>query len=307
MSNHRPFQSSVVDLIEKENSSLRMDIQRGDCLEVLPRLKPASVHLVVTDPPYFLHGLDASWSKGQKNSPRSTGVVGGLPVGMRFDPRQGRALQDFMAAVGTLLLSAIKPGSFAVVFSQPRLVHRMAVGLEEAGFEIRDVYAWHFTKKAQCKAFGMDHFVDKMALCASERETIRRSMQGMKTAQLRPQFELMVFAQKPKEGTHIRNWIEHETGLMDARVLVRGQGPSTLMNFEKPDRSRRNHHLTVKPVPLLEHLIDLFSRPGQVVLDPFLGSGSTAVAARNRGRHCVGIEINPDYVELAELRLREGL
>ncbi len=56
----------------------------------------------------------------------------------------------------------MKPGAFAVFFSQPRLSHRMAIGLEDAGFEIRDLCAWHFTHRAQFKAFTMDHFVHRM-------------------------------------------------------------------------------------------------------------------------------------------------
>ena len=279
----------------------------GDCRGHLPDLEPESVHLVVTDPPYFLDGLNGDWTKGQSDSVRGTGSVGGLPIGMKFDPRQGKDLQAFMESVGGLMLPALCPGAFVVVFSQPRLAHRLAVGLEDAGYEIRDLLAWRFTRRAQFKAFSMNHFIDRMDITAVEKQQRKRQMHGRKTPQLRPQFEAMVLAQKPKIGTFVDNWLTYETGLMDATATLDGKAPSTLMTVEKPQKEPDNQHLTVKPVMLLEHLIRLFSAPGQVVLDPFLGSGSTAVAARRTGRSCVGIEINPEYIEIANRRLDERL
>lgn len=281
-----------------------INIVHGDCLEKLPDIEPESVHLVVTDPPYFLDGLDAKWRKGKADAPKGTGAVGGLPVGMKFDPEQGRRLQAFMNKCGGLMLAAMKPGAFACVFSQPRLAHRMAAGLEDAGFEIRDSLAWHFTRRAQFKAFSMDHFVDRMDIPAGQKESMKLSMKGRKTPQLRPQFEAVILAQKPREGTFVENWMAHETGLMDVSASLDGASPNTVMAVEKP--VGQNGHLTPKPAPLCEHLIRLFSKPGQLVLDPFLGSGTTAVAARRAGRSCVGIEIDGAYVRAAEERLTKA-
>ncbi len=278
-------------------------IIHGDCLNKLPELEEASIHLVVTDPPYFLDGLDADWKKGQKGAKRATGVIGGLPVGMKFDPKQGIALQAFMTEVSRLMLRVLKPGAFAVVFSQPRLAHRMAIGLEDAGFEIRDLYAWHFTRLAQFKAFSMDHFVNRMDKTDTEKEALKAQLQGRKTPQLRPQFEAMILAQKPRIGTFVENWRIHETSLIDAGATLDGSAPSTVMTVEKPRRSHFNGHLTVKPVVLVEHLIRLFSVPGQIVLDPFLGSGTTAVAAMRLGRACIGIEINSESISIANRRV----
>lgn len=281
-----------------------INLVHGDCLEKLPGIEPESVHLVVTDPPYFLDGLDAKWRKGKADAPKGTGAVGGLPVGMKFDPEQGRRLQAFIRRCGALMFAAMKPGAFAAVFSQPRLSHRMAAGLEDAGFEIRDLLAWHFTRRAQFKAFSMDHFVDRMDIPAGKKESMKLSMKGRKTPQLRPQFEAIILAQKPREGTFVENWMAHETGLMDVSERLDGAPPNTVMAVEKP--VGQNGHLTPKPVPLCEHLIRLFSKPGQLVLDPFLGSGTTAVAARRAGRSCLGIEIDGEYVRAAEERLRKA-
>ncbi len=277
----------------------------GDCLEILPRLGSESVHLVLTDPPYYLDGLDTNWRKGTEETPRGTGSVGGLPIGMKFDPKQGRELQAFMGKVGDKLMHVLTPGGFAVVCSQPRLSHRLAVGLEDAGFEIRDLYAWHYTRRAQFKAFSLNHFVDRMEVSDQEKKRLTSALQGRKTAQLRPQFEALVLAQKPKKGTLVDNWMAYKTGLIDPKATLDGKAPSTIMTVEKADKETGNDHLTVKPVLLMEHLIRLFSLPGQIVLDPFLGSGTTAVAALRTGRSCIGIDINPDYITIAESRIQK--
>ncbi len=65
----------------------------------------------------------------------------------------------------------------------------------------------------------------------------------------------------------------------------------------------RNHHATVKPVKLMAYLIILGSREGDTVLDPFLGSGTTLVAAQMLGRKGIGIELEAEYAEIAMRRL----
>ena len=97
-----------------------MNLVCGDCRSALAEIDPQTVHCVVTDPPYYLDGLDVDWRKGGESAPKGTGAVGGLPAGMKFNPRQGRNLQAFMTPVGGLILKSLKPGAFAAVFSQPR-------------------------------------------------------------------------------------------------------------------------------------------------------------------------------------------
>lgn len=61
---------------------------------------------------------------------------------------------------------------------------------------------------------------------------------------------------------------------------------------------------TKLPLQLVETLLLVSSNPGDIVLDPFMGSGTTAVAAKKHGRHFIGFEIVPDYVKLAQKRLK---
>jgi site-specific DNA-methyltransferase (adenine-specific) len=66
-----------------------------------------------------------------------------------------------------------------------------------------------------------------------------------------------------------------------------------------------DQHPTQKPTELMSHFISLHSNPGDIILDPFLGSGTTAVAAKQLGRKYIGIEIDPKYCKIAEDRLRQ--
>jgi site-specific DNA-methyltransferase (adenine-specific) len=72
----------------------------------------------------------------------------------------------------------------------------------------------------------------------------------------------------------------------------------------RKERGPGNHHPTVKPLALMEYLLTLLSTPdGGVILDPFLGSGTTALAARQLGRRCIGVELDEHYCEIAASRL----
>jgi len=80
-----------------------------------------------------------------------------------------------------------------------------------------------------------------------------------------------------------------------------------VINGERPPSAesgpRRNHHPTVKPTELMRYLCRLVTPPGGVVLDPFMGSGSTGKAALIEGFQFVGIEKNAEYIEIAKSRL----
>lgn len=66
---------------------------------------------------------------------------------------------------------------------------------------------------------------------------------------------------------------------------------------------KRQKHPTQKPIRVMRAIIEWSSKPGDIILDPFMGSGTTVVAAAELNRHYIGIELNPDYVKIAEERL----
>lgn len=100
---------------------------------------------------------------------------------------------------------------------------------------------------------------------------------------------------------------EKNEGLSDREKVTVGDGPPVAIDnaFQRGKTERQNSHPTVKPLTLMSYLITLGSRPNDVVLDPFLGSGTTALAAKQLGRKYIGIEREKEYVEIAEARLKE--
>jgi site-specific DNA-methyltransferase (adenine-specific) len=277
----------------------KMDIQNMDAFEGLKKIKDKSIDLIATDPPYFIEGMGDDWDKEKLSGNRTKNTtIASLPGGMKFDPEQGKKVQDFSYKVGQEYFRILKPGGFLISFSQARLYHRMTVGFEDCGFEIRYMLGW--TYEGQAKAFTQDHFINKMKISDEEKEKLKKNLGGRKTPQLKPMIEPMCLGQKPKEGTFIENWVKYGVGLVDVSVLWNDKFPGNLIACPKPSKEERGHkneHLTVKPIKLMEHLIKVFSKEGDLVLDPFLGSGTTAVAVLANNRRIVGFEINSEYFE----------
>ena len=98
-------------------------------------------------------------------------------------------------------------------------------------------------------------------------------------------------------------------GLEEKAKVFNGQ--SNIPSKDMKDVEKRfttlpkaNNHPTVKPIALMEYLINMVTKEGQTVLDPFAGSGTTLIAAKKLGRKYIGIELEPEYVKIAEARLR---
>ena len=278
-----------------------------NCQVGLQKLQDSSVDCIITDPPYFIDGMGSEWNdRNLQTKAKKSGIIGGLPVGMKFDRKQGIKLQEFMNPIAEELYRILRPGGFCIVFSQARLYHRMAMSFDVAGFEIRDMLAWKY--EGQAKAFSQNHFIKKdKNLSDEEKEALLQELKDMKTPQLKPQIEPMVLAQKPKIGTFVENWQEYRLGLINTKESLDGKFPGNVMEVSKQSRKQdskeRIEHLTPKPIKLISHLIRLFTRENQIILDPFLGSGSHALAALQEGRKFIGFEIEKKYFDLAQKRI----
>lgn len=283
-------------------------VRAADCrpaLAALAEKQPRSVSLTVMDPPYFIDGMGADWDADKLKKRIRKGVVGGIPAGQKFDPAQGRKLQEYLMPIAEQLLAVMKPGAFALCFSQARLAHRTAIAFEDAGFEIRDLLAWQY--EGQAKAAKMHYHVRRKGLDPAEEARWLASVGERKTPQVKPQMETIILAQAPKEGDCTENWVRHRTGLIDVSnpVVNPERSPGQLIPVPKP--RQRHNHMTPKPVDLLRHLIRLFSDDalGTLVIDPFAGTGSTGVAARLEGRDFIGFELDAATARAANQRVEE--
>ena len=86
-------------------------------------------------------------------------------------------------------------------------------------------------------------------------------------------------------------------------ILLESVNPRTVLPFNIPPNSKGKLHPTQKPVELMQYLVRTYTTPGDVVLDPCMGSGTTCLAAKLEGRRYIGIEREPKYFETAKTRI----
>ncbi len=294
----------------------------ADTLELLPKIEDNSIDVVITDPPYFLDKLDNNWDYEEVSKKNNQYTVKSLPAGMKFDREQGKRFYAWYLDISNEIFRILKPGGFFFSFSSPRLYHRMASAIDDAGFEIRDAFMWLYTQN-QAKAMGVDHFIKKMDIDEKAKEKIREKLNGWKTPQIKSCFEPIAMAQKPTDQTYLNNMIKHEVGMFNTNVKIGdNMFPANVFTVDsinelidrafllpkptKKEKGEYNDHKTVKPIAICEYLINLsaFSK-NAVVLDPFVGSGTTALAAKKLGKKYIGIDANEKYVKISERRLKE--
>jgi len=297
----------------------------GECIERMKKIPSGSIDMVCTDPPYFLDGLGNDWNKESLDTKGASSLVGNLPKGMKFDRNQSKKFREFYEKVSCEVFRILKPGGAFISFSSPRLYHAMATAVEDAGFEIRDMLGWIYTQ-SQVKAFSQDHIIDKDKYLTPEQKTaMKASCHLWKTPQLKPAIEPMCLAVKPIEGRYIDNFQKYGTGLMNTSDETKtGEGffPSNIVTTDKVEESMDrvflvpkptkaekgdyNTHLSVKPIQLISHLVKLFTKEDAIVLDPFMGSGTTAVACIQSKRRYIGFDLNQEYIDITERRIAEA-
>ena len=96
------------------------------------------------------------------------------------------------------------------------------------------------------------------------------------------------------------NKVEYVNFMHKGRRLLTGKRDTNILSYS---RVQSNIHPTEKPVDMLSYLIEKSSNVGDTVLDPFMGSGTTGVAAKNLNRNFIGIELDEEYFEIAKKRI----
>jgi site-specific DNA-methyltransferase (adenine-specific) len=304
-------------------SEVKITLFNNDCLLELEKMADNSIDCIITDPPYFIDKLDDKWNSKEINENVKNSHITHLPKGMKFDKCQIKNLYDFYLKVSRILFLKLKPGGYFLSFSSPRLYHSIAMACEIAGFEIRDMINWVYTQTMP-KGMAVNHIIDKMDLSDEDKNKLKNEYKNFKTPMIKSCFEPICVAMKPlpKAVTFIMNELNFHTGLIDFSHKVGinlDKVPANIMttsefneiydkNFlvAKPSKEEKcdyNTHITVKPINLIEQLIKIFSKENSLIVDPFMGSGTTGVCCKNLNRSFIGIELNKEYYDIANKRI----
>lgn len=245
----------------------------GDCLDVLRSMPDASVDHVVTDPPY-----------GQSNESYDQGV----------DP-----------AVWQECFRVCKPNAALLSFAGSPTYHRIASGIEAAGWCVRQMWAWVYTDGLIASAWpkeGFDRLSPAMQpICFVTKGkvllNVEREGDGWEmNSERKPGFS-------ERSGVATRNRAEGHW----PRSVVCTSGADGFQFFRlnnSANRERKTGHPNQKPLALMRWLCQKL--PRGVILDPYAGSGTTLIAAMEEGHEAVGIERDPAYFAIAEKRLAQA-
>jgi site-specific DNA-methyltransferase (adenine-specific) len=294
------------------------EIILGNSIEIVKNFPEESVHAIVSDIPYGI-GYD-EWDVLHNNQNLAYGGASSaqLEAGEIFK-RRGKPLngwseadkkipleyQSWCASWAASWLKVLKPGGSCLILAGRRYAHRCIIAMEDAGFTFKDMLSWEkgtAPQRAQRLSAIYERRGDKI-------NELRWA--GWRVANLRPLFEPVLWFQKPYRtgGTLADNVLENEVGAWNEAALQKynrqAEKKAVFSNTLKVEATPEDHgkHVAQKPLKLMELLIGLVTIEGQIVLDPFVGSGTTCVAARQLNRHYIGIDIDPQSVRTANERL----
>lgn len=363
-------------------------IYQGDSLDVLKTLEPNSIDAVVTDPPYGWRFMGKAWDAPDiqsvftrdKTLPTDDKTTLGMAAG-KYDQSltANQSFQEWTEAWAKEAFRVLKPGGHALIFCGPRTYHRMASGVEDAGFEIRDQLQWLFGSGFP-KSHNLGDGWGTALKPANEPIVLARKPLSEKTVALnvakwgtgglkidasriegippvvpQPAFNTTgeIYNMKTGEGRsgqmsnstqgrwptnllldeEAAEMLDEQSGTLKSGKLsphhVIKERENNSKGFEyqrdrdqefggdtggasrffycakasKRERGKENNHPTVKPIKLMEYLIRLITPLGGIVLDPFMGSGTTGVACKQLGFEFIGIELNEEYIEIAKRRI----
>ena len=242
-------------------------VLEGDCLEHMAALPPASVDLVFADPPYNLQ------LSGELHRPDNSRVDG---VEADWDKFGGFAEYDrftrgWLAACRRLL----KPAGALWVIGTYHNIFRIGASLQDLGFWVLNDIVWR-------KANPMPNFRGRRFTNAHE---------------------TLLWCARSRDARYTFNYeamkrLNDELQMRSDWLIPLCGGPERL----RGDDGRKTHP-TQKPEALLHRVLLGSTRPGDVVLDPFFGTGTTGAVARRLGRHFIGIERDHTYAEAARRRI----
>lgn len=286
----------------------------GDCFDVMKQMGNDSIACCITDPPYNYEFIGRAWDEEEinrrlervkcssstlvKNIPYGSGLAGGVR-NARWYAKNRQNILEYQAWVeewGKELYRTVKPGGLVLVFNSTRTAAHIQIALENAGFYARDILVWRRNSGIP-KGINIAKKLEKMG------DENAQDWAGWHSC-LRNEWEAIVIVQKPLVNNYIETLSKYHVGLFNAKD-DNGFQSNIIEDIRREVLDEYNTHPTVKPLDLMKKLIRLTVPKGygNIVLDPFAGSGTTLLAAKIEGIDYIGIEINPSYVEIAKRRL----
>ncbi len=238
----------------------------GDCVEIMARLPEASIDLVFADPPY---NLQLNGELLRPNHSRVEGVDDAWDKFVDF-AAYDRFTRAWLEAARRLL----KPDGGLWVIGSYHNIYRVGAILQDLGFWILNDIVWRKTNPMpnfRGRRFTNAH--ETLLWCARSRES-------------RYTFNYDAMKALNDELQMRSDWLIPLCG-----------GP------ERLKRDGRKAHPTQKPEALLHRVLLASTKPGDLVLDPFFGTGTTGAVAKRLGRRVIGIEREEDYARLAQERI----
>ncbi|MEM8604573.1 MAG: site-specific DNA-methyltransferase [Cyanobacteria bacterium P01_H01_bin.121] len=292
----------------------------GDCRAVMRDLPPDSISACITDPPYNYEFVGHKWDDAEikrriervsgsnnktlvKNIPYGSGLAGGVRT-ERWYARNRQNILDYeqwCLEWAIELFRVCKPGATVLVFNSTRTIAHVQVALETAGFYARDMLVYR-------RSSGIPKGVNIKKQLEKKGHPQPEVWDGWHSC-LRNEWEAICVVQKPLLNNYVETLLAYETGLFYTRDSSGKFQSNILENISRSKEDDFKLHCTVKPLALMRKLVEIFvpRTPTAVLLDPFAGSGTTLVAAQELGIDYIGIEIEPNYIEIIQQRLDQSL
>jgi modification methylase len=244
-------------------------ILAGDCVEIMAGLPAGCADLVFADPPYNLQ------LGGGLTRPDQSLVDGVDEAWDKFD--SFAAYDDFTRAWMGQAQRLLKPDGALWVIGSYHNIFRMGSVLQDLGFWIMNDVIWVKTNP----------------------------MPNFRGARFTNAHETLIWASKSKDAKPTFNYDAMKMANDDLQMRSDWTFPICTGAERLKDEAGRKAHPTQKPEALLHRILLATTRPGELVIDPFFGTGTTGAAAKRLGRRYLGIERDEAYIKAATARLGE--